>query len=179
MLVEAALTCTMCQKPTPPTALAQRPISGVCDECLFHLQAQSGMPLLDFLNGLEAPVLLVDGDVVGTGANDRLLALLGKKPEHVKGYRGGDVFECQHAALPGGCGRTVHCSGCAIRRAVTETFITGNSLKQVPAYLHRGGPQNPLRLGMRISTEKLWNVVLLRIDYLGAINESSQPDLPH
>jgi len=161
-------TCTICKKHMPPGATAQRTITGsVCEECLDHLGAQSGVPLRDFLDGLGVPVLAVDGDVVVKMANKPLLSLLGKGLSQVRGQRGGDVFECAYARLPGGCGKTVHCSGCAIRRAVTETFVTGRSLQQVPAYLNRDMVTQFLQLGMLISTEKVWGMVLLRVDRIG------------
>jgi len=147
---------------------ARRAITGsVCDECFRHLEARSGMPLLDFLNGLGVPVLVADSDGVVELASKPLLELVGKGLPQVRGRRGGDVFECAYAHLPGGCGKTVHCSGCAIRRAVTETFMTGRSLRQVPAYLNRGTATQFLQLGLLISTEKAWGMVLLRIDYIG------------
>lgn len=164
-----AHSCTMCHEDISPDVVARRAITGsVCDECFRHLEARSGMPLLDFLDGLDVPVLAADGDCVVDLANKPLLELLGKDPSQVRGQRGGDVFECAYAHLPGGCGQTVHCSACAIRRAVTETFITGKSLHRVPAYLNRDLPTQFLQLGLLISTEKAWGMVLLRIDHIGS-----------
>ena len=164
--------CAMCHKSIAPGTVARRAItSSVCDECFRHLEARSGMPLLDFLNGLGVPVLVADIDGVVQVANKHLLELVGKGLPQVRGQRGGDVFECAYAHLPEGCGRTVHCSGCAIRRAVTETFITGKSLHKVPAYLNRGVVTQFLQLGLLISTEKAWGMVLLRIDHIGPQQE--------
>ena len=125
------------------------------------------MPLSDFLDGLGLPVLVADGDGVVELANRPLLELLDKDPSQVRGQRGGNVFECAYARLPEGCGRTVHCSGCAIRSAVTETFITGKSLHKVRAYLNRDTDAELSQLGLLISTEKAWGMVLLRIDRIG------------
>jgi len=165
-------SCAMCHRGICPDVVARRAVTGgVCDECFRHLEARSGMPLLDFLNGLDVPVLATDGDAVAQLANRPLLELLGKGPSQVRGRRGGDVFECAYAHLPEGCGQTVHCSGCAIRRAVTETFITGKSLHEVPAYLNRDMATQFLQLGLLISTEKAWGMVLLRIDHIGPRQE--------
>ena len=74
------------------------------------------------------------------------------------------MFECAYARLPEGCGGTVHCSGCAIRRSVYETYETGESRNNIPATL-RCDLNNPSHdVIMHISTEKMGNVVLLRID---------------
>ena len=170
----------MCQKDMSPDAVVQRAITGsVCEECFHHFRARSGMPLLDFLDGLDAPVLVADSDVVVKLANKPLLSLLGKSLSEVKGQRGGDVFECAYARLPGGCGKTVHCSGCAIRRAVTETFITGKSLQGVSAYVNRDMVTQSLQLGLLISTEKVWGMVLLRIDHIGPQQEPREHGLCH
>ena len=173
-------SCAICHKGISPGAAARRAITGsVCEECFHHLQARSGMPLIDFLDGLGVPVLMVDDDGVVELANKPLLALVGKDSSQVRRQRGGDVFECAYARLPEGCGRTVHCSGCAIRRAVTETFITGKSLHKVQAYLNRDTTTELLQLGLLISTEKAWGMVLLRIDHIGPRQELREQSLPH
>jgi hypothetical protein len=140
-------------------------------ECLEHVGARGGTPLLDFLDSLDVPVVVTDGDVVVKQANKPLLKLFGKELSQVTGYRGGDVFECEYAHLPEGCGRTVHCSGCAIRRSVEETFTTGKSLRNVQAYLNRDMVTQFQQLGLVISTEKAWGAVLLRIDHVGPRQE--------
>lgn len=173
-MITGAHLCSKCRKETPsipPGSPADRAITGgLCQECFQHV-AESGMPLADFLDGLEAPVLLVDSDVVVKATNQVMRTMLGKDISQVQGYRGGDVFVCAYARLPEGCGRTVHCSGCAIRRSVMETFTTGKSLRNVPAHLDRQIDNHFQQLGLRISTEKAWNLVLLRIDYIGPSRE--------
>ena len=172
--------CVICHQELSPAAVARRAITGgVCDECFHHLEAQSGMPLLDFLDGLGVPVLATDGDGVVQMANKPLLELVGKGLSQVRGQRGGDVFECAYARLPEGCGRTVHCSGCTIRRAVMETFLTGKSLHRVLAYLNRDRVTEFLQLGMLISTEKAWGMVLLRIDHIGAEQPPQEQSVEH
>ncbi len=170
----AANLCSKCRKeipPFPPGLLTDRIITGgLCQECFQHV-AESGMPLADFLDALEAPVLLVDSDVVVKAANQVVRTMLGKDISQVQGYRGGDVFVCAYARLPEGCGRTVHCSGCAIRLSVMETFTTGKSLLNVPAHLHQQVDNRFQPMDLRISTEKFWSMVLLRIDYIGPSGE--------
>ena len=173
-------TCPACHRDLPLETTSPRAITGrICRECLDHLGARGGLPLLDFLDLLGVPVLVVDNDVVVTLANKPLLALLGKDLPQVKGQRGGDVFECAYAHLPGGCGKTIHCSGCAIRLAVTETFITGKSLRNVPAYLNRDTVTQMQQLGIVISTEKAWGMVLLRIDRIGPQQEPGEQNQWH
>ena len=94
---------------------------GICRNCLTNVQFQAGVKLQELLDALEAPVVAVDSDVVLKVVNDKARVLFGKTPEAIIGHRGGEVFECAHARLPGGCGRTMHCSGCTVRRTVTDT----------------------------------------------------------
>jgi hypothetical protein len=97
-------------------------------------------------------------------ANDKALQLLQKDLATVSGFRGGDVMECAYARLPEGCGNTVHCTACAIRRTVMETFKTGICSQQVPAYLNRLSHRSVHKIKFLISTEKVDDIVLLRID---------------
>ncbi len=125
----------------------------ICFDCLRDIFAQpTGMPLQRFLKSLDEPVLVVDGAARILTANVPVLNMLGKKLESIRGLPGGDVFECAFARLPGGCGKTVHCSGCTIRRLVMETFETGKSFTRVPAYLTPGDPDSPGRTDLTVST---------------------------
>jgi hypothetical protein len=87
-----------------------------------------------------------------------------KKPEEVEGQLGGDAFECRYAKCPEGCGKTVHCKTCTIRRTVTDTLRSGRSHIGVVAYpdLYRVTGENRIRF--IISTEKVGKAALLRID---------------
>ncbi len=144
-----------------------RPIShGICAGCSRNLLFQGGVRLREYLNTLGAPVLAVDSDVVVKVANDLALAALGKDAAAVAERHGGVVFECEFARLPGGCGRTVHCSACAVRRTVTETFRTGKAQVRVPAVLHSESPRGKKEISLYISTEKVGEIVFLRIDRL-------------
>ena len=45
----------------------------------------------------------------------------------------GNVVECEHSRLPEGCGKTVHCSGCVLRKTVERTYASGDPAFMVPA----------------------------------------------
>lgn len=139
---------------------------GLCQECSHHLLAQRGMPLMQYLNGLMAPVAVVDPEGVLQAANTQLCELVSQDLSAVRGKRGGDVFECEYAGLPGGCGHTDHCSACTIRREVTETMRTGRSRERVPASLQQGSPGRARPVELLISTERVGSHVLLRIDMM-------------
>ena len=125
------------------------------------------MPLLEYLDGLGIPIVVVDGEGTVQTANEQARALLQKDPHEIEGFKGGDVFECAYASLPEGCGHTVHCSGCTIRQTVMTAFRTGQSCLRTPAYLSRETPDGIQQIELLISTERVEGVVLLRIDAVG------------
>ena len=120
-----------------------------------------------FIDRLSEPVLVVDGDVVALMANIKAREVLGKDLPQIKGFKGGNIIECVHAHEPGGCGKTMHCNGCAIRLTVEDTYKTGKSHVRVPAYADIPVEGKPQKISFLLSTEKVKEVVLLRIDKVG------------
>ncbi|MGE5698972.1 MAG: hypothetical protein ACM31N_02755 [Deltaproteobacteria bacterium] len=120
--------------------------------------------LQDYLNRLKYPVLLMNDDVGIVTANITACESLGIDPRHIEGRRGGEAIECINSRLPGGCGKTVHCKACTIRRTVTDTYLTSTSHYMVLAYADCETPYGPRKIRFLISTEKLGDLVLLRID---------------
>jgi PAS domain-containing protein len=137
---------------------------GICDQCQNNLWFQQGVPFHQFIDSLEEPVLVVDSEDRIENANRKARKLLGKELDDIKGAKRGEVFECAYARLPEGCGKTRHCSGCAIRRTVGHTLESGKSFLRVPATLRCEGPKGDKGTRFLISTEKVGDVVLLRID---------------
>jgi hypothetical protein len=144
-----------------------RPVShGICSACSSNIESQKGIALTKFLDALAVPVLAVDSDAVVKIANSAACARLNKPPADVQDKGGGEVFECAYARRSGGCGRDVHCSGCTIRNLVSETYRTGQARVRVPAYLCQGTTGEEAGISMHLSTEKVGDLVLLRIDRL-------------
>lgn len=139
---------------------------GLCERCSRHLLSERGVPLLTYLDGLGAPVAVVDSEGTVRAANRQLCELVKQDLSSIEGSKGGDVFECVHAQLPEGCGQTIHCSACTIRRTVMETHSTGHSRERVPASLLAGRPGSARRSELLISTEKVGDYVFLRVDAL-------------
>jgi len=170
--------CAWCKKDLgeiPVDSIPEDSIThGICYDCSHHLFAEIGMPLRSFLDGLDAPVLVVDSNCTVTTANDIALKLVNKDLTNIEGFRGGEVFGCAYARLPGGCGNTVHCSGCTIRRTVMDTFRTGKSHSKVPAILKQQKTTEPQEIHLHISTEKVADVVLLRVDKVQESSRSSE-----
>ena len=108
--------------------------------------------------------MAVDAEGRVLGANRTAGVMVHLDPADMKGKLSGDVLSCVYAELPGGCGRTMHCTGCAIRRAVAHTRATGESIKADHAFSHRRGPDGPLQLACLVSTERLGPMVLVEIE---------------
>jgi PAS domain-containing protein len=149
---------------------------GICKSCRDNILFQLGVELELFLDSLEAPVVMVNGSGTVVSANNKARKMLRKDLSEIEGYSGGDVFECEYARLPEGCGNTTHCSGCTIRRTVMQTYGTGKGFQRVQATLNQYTPEDPEEMDLLISTEKLSDVVLLRIDKIEAKKE--QPESP-
>lgn len=163
-----ARLCSWCNNeinaPTPEVRNSRSIAPDVCAACKEHFVFQMGVPLQTYLESLPAPIFVIDGDGVVRSANSEGYKMLNKGPRQVEKKLSGLVFECAYARLPEGCGRTVHCSGCAIRRSIYHTIETGESLIDVPATLRFARDGEPQDIAIRISTERMGDVVLLRVD---------------
>ncbi|HET6450402.1 MAG TPA: hypothetical protein VFI08_03785, partial [Spirochaetia bacterium] len=150
---------------------------GICDECVDFLLGNDRLSLSSFLDSLPMPVVLVDargGVIMSNQRARRSFACAGGSdaepcPPPADAEEGrvllGQLLECCHAASAQGCGRTVHCASCQIRRSVESTYCTGRRLEYVPAHRDAWGPGGGRnRTYLRISTEKLGHAVLLRIE---------------
>ncbi len=108
--------------------------------------------------------MLVNGDLRVLDVNPAGEAMLGAERASLIGRLGGDVFECENSKLPGGCGRSVHCSGCVLRETITSTWSTGSPHTRVPATLSVKADDDPSEIALFVTTAKVGDRVLLRID---------------
>lgn len=160
-------TCWLCHAPLESeTETVSRPVlRGVCPQCSRLLSVDAApMSLSDYLDQLDVPVLVMKDDVRVAGYNEAARALLGGQRGDLVGLLGGDALSCEFARLPGGCGKTEHCKGCAVRHAVTATQETGASMVKIPAYHRRRTPNGTEEVRLLVSTERMGRFVLLRID---------------
>ncbi|HEY3377801.1 MAG TPA: hypothetical protein VGL77_09945, partial [Armatimonadota bacterium] len=128
---------------------------------------RGGISLKEFIDLIRFPIVVVDDDAFIQTANAAASVFTGRALPDIAPKRGGDVFQCAYAQLPGGCGKTKHCSGCAIRRSVLQTFETGIACRNVPAQLMPSDKKQAIDL--LITTERVGNTVLLRIDEVNGI----------
>jgi PAS domain-containing protein len=157
--------CAWCHKELPALPDDSDLTShGICETCADTLISNNAVPLEQYLDKLPEPVLVVDSDVTVSFLNRAAQALTGKAPESALHRRGGEVFECVYAQHPEGCGRTIHCSGCAIRHAIATTHQTGEPNVVIPATLKKGDPDDPRSATLTITTVKRGDLVILRLD---------------
>jgi PAS domain-containing protein len=133
---------------------------------MANLMGDVGIPIQSIIDRFPFPILVVDEDVTVSVLNKRGQEILGIPPNRVDRQRGGELFGCVNSHLPGGCGRTVHCSGCALRRAVTATYHTREPQVRVPATLKTGDPDSPAEVALTFSTSMRGSAVLVKIDRL-------------
>jgi PAS domain-containing protein len=136
---------------------------GICSDCKDNIVFQQGVSLQRYIDSLAIPILVVDSNVMITAVNLAACKTLGKKSVEIVQRMGGDVFECERARLPEGCGKTIHCSGCTIRRTVVQCFTSGEPQIKVSAYVN---PDGPISLKLSITAIKVGASVLLRIEHL-------------
>lgn len=119
----------------------------------------------DFIDAIDAPILLMQGNPrqVVT-ANRAALALFAKPLHEVEGRRGGEVFDCVHAFTEAGCGKDVNCESCAIKAAIVDTFDTATPHDGVTFGLTLRKADGDKRCVLQVSTEKAGDLALVRID---------------
>lgn len=137
---------------------------GICIDCTKSLFELDRLSLVDFLDSLDAPVLVINADGSVCCLNEQAKELLQTGMPETAGSKSGNVFGCAYAVLDGECGGTILCDACAILRTVLDTIQNGHSYLRAPAYLTRGTLDDSQDIRFLISTEKVADSVLLRID---------------
>ena len=123
---------------------------GMCLPCADHFERLwGGMSISEYLDALPQPVLVVNADGRVVAANQQLATLFGRDRAEMRGLLGGEALACVHSRLPEGCGKTVHCRECTIRRAVTRVAETGEAQERIPAYLKTRDGRVDLRISVR------------------------------
>ena len=159
--------CAWCKKELKPRedmAMDKEITHGICSICALKLTQDVTRSTSDILDLISEPVLLVDSQGIVKAANESGLHLLGKDRSVIEDQLGGDVFECAYAGLPNGCGKTEHCKTCAIRNVLMDTLLHDRSYHRVPAFQKIRTPSGEKIMRFYISTEKVGERILLRID---------------
>ncbi len=123
---------------------------GMCPSCADHYERLwKGMPLSEYLETIDRPVMMLIGDGAVVAVNQKLAGVLGRDKVELRGLLGGEAMACVHSLLPEGCGKTVHCRECTVRRAVESVARTGKPLERIPAYLDKKDGRVNLRISVK------------------------------
>ena len=137
----------------------------MCPACSQNwLSQEHGVSLQHHIDSISVPILLVDSNNTTLAMNAKASEILGVSGEAIEGSQFGSVFDCVHSNLAEGCGRSIHCSGCVIRRSVADTYHTGQPQISVPATLSVARSESPADVVFTITTVRNDKVVLMRID---------------
>lgn len=163
------LVCAWCgvgiDRPGYGETLSPDTSHGMCPACSEALACeQRGASLHEYLNTVPIPVLLMDDSNAVVSMNAKASETLGKKLDGAEIQFFGKIFDCAHSRSSEGCGRSIHCSGCVIRRCVTVTFDTGEPQIMVPATLTTASPDDLSAAVLVVTTVKVGGFVLLRLE---------------
>ncbi|MDN5278857.1 MAG: hypothetical protein PWR01_2822 [Clostridiales bacterium] len=164
------IQCAWCQKDltvvTEQNADEKYPVShGICSKCAELLLKDLEMPIKTFINQFKMPVMVVDdvnNVIVANEATEEISAMKFDIGDQLKC---GNLIGCVHSDQPEGCGATVHCQACVIRKAILFTHETGQPFVEqaCPDHHFFKGNRNPT---MIVSSEKFGNRILLKVENL-------------
>ena len=130
----------------------------ICLACYTSFREEAkGLSLDRYLNKFEAPIIIVNANGRIFASNKMAADMIGKSEQRVFGLLGGEAMECFYAQLPEGCGNTVHCGTCTIRKTVMAAMESEVPQLHIPVTLR----QSDKIVNMVISTDKIG--VLVRI----------------
>jgi hypothetical protein len=164
------LACSRCEKKLGEKEPLNDPRTEktMCVDCLEFLEREwRGMTVGDYLDSVDAPVMLVDSERRMVSCNKKAEKVLGKSRGVMKGLMAGEFLECHNSILSEGCGKSIHCSACTIRKSIEGTIKTGESVKEQPAYFNTMERGVPVVKHIKVSTEKEGNFVRLQIQGIG------------
>jgi len=134
---------------------------GMCEACFDHFQRQQdGLPLDEYLDGFDSPVLIVNQEGRIAAANQAAKDMLGAPNREITGLLSGEAMECCYARLPAGCGKTLHCETCTIRKTIMHTLQTGTPMKKAPVKVTRNGVERDLV----ISSDRVDGLIRVEIE---------------
>lgn len=171
--------CAWCKKELSSTSsshIDDELIShSICADCARKLLSDEFKSPLEILNKLKVPALLIQSDFLVNSANESACQSLGKTAEEISQNTGGCVMNCIYANQKGGCGNNEHCKSCTIRHAVAHTMETGEKIRK-KAYPDIQFGQDQKKMCFTISTEKIDDYVLLRIEHVSEADPSDTYD---
>lgn len=161
--------CAWCK--TPLSAPADKGTDesvthGICPKCAAKLRAGLPVTLDSFVEQFDSELWVVDEGGNVLAANRKAIGRTGRTKEEVRGMPEGLIFECQHAYLPEGCGKTKHCSGCLLRRTIDRCAHRGENQSRCTVTMTQRTAEGARPSEVQIAVERVGDKVLLRVDSL-------------
>jgi hypothetical protein len=148
---------------------------GICNTCWdFYYPRLFSLNFSDHLDQYASPIILVDKKVRVVGINQAMTLFLGTTREEALGFLGGEALACRYSRLPEGCGKTIHCRTCSIRRTVNETMALNADMLDIPACIDRDHE----RVHFRISAYHRAEFVKIIVDKVVGTEKLSDITLP-
>ena len=141
----------------------------VCTSCFGAALSSRNRTIVDYLESLDGPAVLVAPDHTILFSNSQFHAMLAKSGAEVDGRRIGEILECMYATTVGLCGETDACFMCDLRRFIGLSLLTGVKLPdfEIGIKYESGG-----RRTFKITTEKFNDAVLLVIQEAGRTHDA-------
>lgn len=117
----------------------------------------------NFLDSLEEPVLLMNGEVQVYMANKAAREKLNLKLPRISTPWCGEFLECANHSELECCGTTPRCKACVLRNSVARTFEKGEPVDGALAYLDVLSPAGMKRKWFLVNTQFMAGAVLLKI----------------
>lgn len=137
------------------------PVShGICLSCRDRFFKGAGVPLQAFIDRFDFPVLVLGSSLQPVAINKPGAEVSHRFAEIQPSETLGNIVECEHSRLPEGCGRTVHCSGCVLRKTIEGTNNTGDPVSMVPATISTDSSE----VRLYISTLKVDGRVFVKLE---------------
>jgi len=133
----------------------------ICSECFDYYKEQwDGMSWDKYLDNFAVPVVILNSDCRVVATNEMAAKITGKSSRQTVGLLGGEALECVYSRLPGGCGKTVHCTTCTLRKIIEDTIESGKPIhRKLIKFI-----QLDKELEMVVSVEKIGELVSILIE---------------
>jgi len=153
--------CSKCRRVVSDDGIGDVAALGLCAECeAYEGSLRARIPGRERLGASRQPLLVIASDHRVIAANAAFAAIAGRPPEELEGWLAGDAIGCERAKLPGGCGRTLQCHACTIRRMVAEVGRTRLARWRVPTFILTPSGRREICITIRPEGDDLVVVVI-------------------
>lgn len=137
---------------------------GICNSCKANMINQMEFDVQKFLDSMDDPIIIVDSDAIVLAGNSKAEQILGKSSAKLIGLSLGETFHCENVFDKTLCGQSENCPTCELRAQIVATHASGSGQRNKPVLIKVKEESSTYSLRVGISSEKMGNSILLRID---------------